>query len=58
MLGLDLNPTMGAVEIGVTTSAVLFGVTSVQTYMYYHRFSDDPLKTKILVSNDLSNVRY
>ncbi|KAF7377850.1 hypothetical protein MSAN_00208500 [Mycena sanguinolenta] len=42
--------TLGALEIGVLVSYMLFGVTTTQTYIYYHRFPDDPLKLKALVA--------
>ncbi|KAJ7851103.1 hypothetical protein B0H13DRAFT_2360381 [Mycena leptocephala] len=40
------NSTLGAVEIGVLVSYVLFGVTTTQTYIYYSRFPDDSRKLK------------
>ncbi|KAJ6593203.1 hypothetical protein B0H19DRAFT_1089389 [Mycena capillaripes] len=46
----DPNPTIGALQIGVLASYVLFGVTTTQTYIYYNRFPDDYLKLKTLVS--------
>jgi len=50
MDGLNLNPTLGALEIGYAISTFLFGVTTVQAYLYYHHFADDPPKTKTLVT--------
>jgi len=47
---LNLNPTLGALEIGYTISTALFGVTTVQTYLYYDQFPDDPRETKTLVA--------
>ncbi|KAF7377840.1 hypothetical protein MSAN_00207500 [Mycena sanguinolenta] len=44
-----LNSTLGAVEIGILVSYMLFGVTTTQTYIYYHRFPDDSSKLKALV---------
>ncbi|KAJ6585922.1 hypothetical protein B0H19DRAFT_982021 [Mycena capillaripes] len=42
--------TLGAYEIGVLISYVLFGVTTAQTYIYYRRFPDDSRKFKALVA--------
>ncbi|KAJ7918940.1 hypothetical protein B0H13DRAFT_2433276 [Mycena leptocephala] len=47
---LNLNTTLGAFQIGVLISYVLFGVTTTQTYMYYSRFPDDSWKLKTLVA--------
>ncbi|KZT02545.1 uncharacterized protein LAESUDRAFT_402461 [Laetiporus sulphureus 93-53] len=44
-----LAPTLGATYIGTIFGAILFGVTNVQTYMYYKRSKNDPLLMKILV---------
>ncbi|KAJ7336222.1 hypothetical protein DFH08DRAFT_1018498 [Mycena albidolilacea] len=41
---------IGAYEIGVLLSCVLFGVTTTQTYIYYSRFADDSRKLKSLVA--------
>ena len=35
MSDLDLNLTLGALEVGVLISVALWGVTTVQVYMYY-----------------------
>ncbi|KAJ7839532.1 hypothetical protein B0H14DRAFT_2786832 [Mycena olivaceomarginata] len=43
------HPTIGACEIGVLISYALFGVTTVQTYIYYGRFPNDDSKLKALV---------
>ncbi|TDL15202.1 hypothetical protein BD410DRAFT_845408 [Rickenella mellea] len=45
---LDLN--LGALEIGVLISSVLFGVTSVQVYMYWHQRFNDRLAIQALVA--------
>ncbi|KAJ7867147.1 hypothetical protein B0H13DRAFT_2352028 [Mycena leptocephala] len=47
---LNLNTTLGAFQIGVLISYVLFGVTTTQTYIYYSRFPDDSWKLKTLVA--------
>ncbi|KAJ7857323.1 hypothetical protein B0H14DRAFT_2443145 [Mycena olivaceomarginata] len=41
---------IGAYEIGVLLSYMLFGVTTTQTYTYYSRFSDDSRQLKGLVA--------
>ncbi|KAJ7803538.1 hypothetical protein B0H14DRAFT_1636925 [Mycena olivaceomarginata] len=41
---------IGAYEIGVLVSYVLFGVTTTQTYTYYSRFTDNSRKLKGLVA--------
>ncbi|KAJ7842410.1 hypothetical protein B0H13DRAFT_2365247 [Mycena leptocephala] len=47
---LNLNTTLGATEIGVLFSYVLFGVMTTQTYIYYSRFPDDSRKLNALVT--------
>ncbi|KAJ7108853.1 hypothetical protein C8R43DRAFT_184958 [Mycena crocata] len=49
-LSFDPNPTLGALQIGVLVSYVLFGVTTTQTYMYYTRFPNDTPKFKLMVA--------
>ncbi|KAF7348647.1 hypothetical protein MVEN_01382900 [Mycena venus] len=48
----SFNPdaTLGAFQIGVLVSYVLFGVTTTQAYIYYTRFPDDALRLKVLVA--------
>ena len=41
--------TLGALQIGVLVSYLLFGVTTTQTYIYYGRFPDDSRGLKFLV---------
>ncbi|KAF7355527.1 hypothetical protein MSAN_01469700 [Mycena sanguinolenta] len=52
LLQPSFNPsvTIGALEIGVLVSYVLFGITTVQTYIYFTRFPDDSLKLKAFVA--------
>ena len=45
----SLANTFGALEIGVAVAIFLFGVVTVQTFMYYQRFPDDRLHFKTLV---------
>ncbi|KAJ6571657.1 hypothetical protein B0H19DRAFT_1064721 [Mycena capillaripes] len=49
---VSFNPdtTLGAYELGVLVSYILFGVTTTQMYIYYHRFPDDSLNLKTLVA--------
>ncbi|KAJ6579512.1 hypothetical protein DFH09DRAFT_913071 [Mycena vulgaris] len=46
----ELDVTLGAVEIGILMSSVLWGVTTVQLYIYMTTPNKDPLWTKLLVS--------
>ncbi|KAJ7720192.1 hypothetical protein B0H16DRAFT_1474540 [Mycena metata] len=50
MSSFNPNTTLGALQIGVLISYVLFGVMTSQTYIYYHRFPDDPPRLKVLVA--------
>ncbi|CCM04218.1 uncharacterized protein FIBRA_06385 [Fibroporia radiculosa] len=45
----SLAPTLGACYIGTVFAAILYGVTNVQTYMYYKRYKRDPTILKFLV---------
>ncbi|VDB83270.1 unnamed protein product [Peniophora sp. CBMAI 1063] len=47
---LDLNPTLGAVFVGFVVSAVLFGITLLQTIYYYTTFRDDRIWDKLMVA--------
>ncbi|KAJ6460989.1 hypothetical protein C8R45DRAFT_1108803 [Mycena sanguinolenta] len=40
--------TLGALEIGILLSFMLYGVSLTQTYIYYNPFPDDPPKLKAL----------
>ncbi|KAJ7736876.1 hypothetical protein B0H16DRAFT_1572909 [Mycena metata] len=48
-ISFDPNPSIGALQIGVLISSILFGLTTMQTYLYYTRFPEDPRKLKALV---------
>ncbi|KAJ7439363.1 hypothetical protein FB451DRAFT_1377974 [Mycena latifolia] len=50
MASFNPNTTIGAYEIGVLTSYALFGVTTIQVYVYYSRFPRDPRELKLLVA--------
>ncbi|KAF7290418.1 hypothetical protein HMN09_01299900 [Mycena chlorophos] len=43
------NPTLGALLIGVLGGCVLYGVSTMQVYMYYQRFPDDHRIMKFFV---------
>jgi hypothetical protein len=47
---VNLNDTLGALEIGVLISLFLFGIVTVQTSVYYDRFPKDPWHVKFLVA--------
>ncbi|KAF7350323.1 hypothetical protein MVEN_01336800 [Mycena venus] len=47
---MNLNSTLGALQIGVLASYVLFGMVTAQAYIYYSRFPDDSPKLKALVA--------
>ncbi|KII89434.1 hypothetical protein PLICRDRAFT_175611 [Plicaturopsis crispa FD-325 SS-3] len=44
-----LNSTLGAAFIGVVVASVLFGITNLQAYMYYHGYRRDWIVYKIFV---------
>lgn len=46
----ELDFLLGPVQIGYTISLFLFGLITVQTYLYYQDFSDDPGILRILVA--------
>ena len=39
---IGLNQTLGAIEIGILVSSILYGVTSVQAWMYWEKGFKDP----------------
>ncbi|EMD32507.1 hypothetical protein CERSUDRAFT_99233 [Gelatoporia subvermispora B] len=43
----SLNSTLGAGLIGLVVAAIFFGITNVQMYMYYRRYSEDPLYLRV-----------
>ncbi|KAG6376572.1 hypothetical protein JVT61DRAFT_1550 [Boletus reticuloceps] len=49
ILPFSVDNTLGALLIGSLVAAAFWGVTSVQTYIYYHRYPDDPLFLKLVV---------
>ncbi|KAJ6447767.1 hypothetical protein C8R45DRAFT_1047372 [Mycena sanguinolenta] len=46
----DVNATLGALQIGVLISFVLFGVATTQCYVYFSRFPEDSSKVKALTA--------
>ncbi|KAJ7272967.1 hypothetical protein C8J57DRAFT_263377 [Mycena rebaudengoi] len=46
----NAHGTLGALQVGVMISYVLFGVSTTQTYIFYTRFAQDSLKLKLLVA--------
>ncbi|KAJ7052232.1 hypothetical protein C8F01DRAFT_1261948 [Mycena amicta] len=50
MSAFDPNPTLGAVLIGTLLSTVLFGVTTMQSYLYYMHFPADAAMIKATVA--------
>lgn len=52
-LGHDMasnDSTLGAVEIGVLLSCILYGVTTVQVYLYSENYKSDHWRVKLIVS--------
>lgn len=45
-----LGETIGALEIGVLLSAILFGVVCIQIHYYFRKFPRDSLAIKLMVS--------
>jgi len=45
-----VKSTMGALLLGLTFSAIFFGVTIIQIYQYYYRYWSDTLVSKIFVA--------
>ncbi|KAJ7029228.1 hypothetical protein C8F04DRAFT_1288750 [Mycena alexandri] len=50
MASFNSHTTLGAYELGVLASFILFGVTTTQVYIYYTRFPLDSYKVKFLVA--------
>lgn len=45
----SLNSTLGATEVGVFLSCVLYGVATVQVYLYSGNCKNDPLWMRLMV---------
>ncbi|KAF7346758.1 hypothetical protein MSAN_01814200 [Mycena sanguinolenta] len=50
MATFNPNPTLGAVQIGVLISYILFGVATTQAYLYFTRYPDDPRGVRALTA--------
>ncbi|KAF7350660.1 hypothetical protein MSAN_01626500 [Mycena sanguinolenta] len=50
MESFNPNPTLGAVQIGVLISYILFGVSTTQAYLYFTRYPDDPRGVRALTA--------
>ncbi|KAH7907137.1 hypothetical protein BJ138DRAFT_1215573 [Hygrophoropsis aurantiaca] len=48
---LTLNNSIGAILVGAFVMMYLFGIVTVQTYHYYHKYPGDSLWLKILVAS-------
>ncbi|KIJ52568.1 hypothetical protein M422DRAFT_776193 [Sphaerobolus stellatus SS14] len=46
----DLGLTMGVALVGTLISAVLYGITVTQTYLYFQRFPQDNILIKLMVA--------
>ncbi|KAK7034762.1 hypothetical protein VNI00_012169 [Paramarasmius palmivorus] len=46
----DPNSTVGALEVGALAAVFLFGVVTLQVYIYYHQFPEDSWYIKTLVA--------
>jgi hypothetical protein len=53
MKATNIYTTLGAMEIGVIISIFLFGALTIQVYIYFHKFTSDSWKFKLLVSNGI-----
>ena len=49
MAVVDVQSTIGAVEIGVFIALFLFGIVTAQCSVYYQRFPQDPFRIKTIV---------
>ncbi|KAF8892893.1 hypothetical protein BD779DRAFT_1798306 [Infundibulicybe gibba] len=50
MNGPPLDLTFGALFVGFTISCIIFGVTTLQIYLYFHYFPKDLLRIKLTVA--------
>jgi len=50
MASISLDNTFGVFLVGVVISATLYGVTCVQTWYYFSRYSSDPWYIRLLVA--------
>jgi hypothetical protein len=54
MTAVTLANTFGALEIGSWFAVFLFGVVTLQAFIYFERYPDDRLVFKALVSSHSS----
>lgn len=47
---INLNNTLGALLVGLIVSTALFGLTSMQTWVYFNTYFNDPHILKLLVA--------
>ncbi|EJD43229.1 hypothetical protein AURDEDRAFT_167645 [Auricularia subglabra TFB-10046 SS5] len=48
-LGIDLDLTFGALQVGTSISMIFLGIATLQTWNYYRNFPDDPIVAKTTV---------
>ncbi|KAJ7836189.1 hypothetical protein B0H13DRAFT_2368948 [Mycena leptocephala] len=51
MTATTFDSTLGALEIAIIGAAFLFGIITVQTYIYYRAYPEDSIFIKILVAS-------
>jgi hypothetical protein len=51
MVNSTLDAKFGVIEVGILISTFLYGITTVQTYVYFRASRHDPLWLKTLVKN-------
>ncbi|KAG2112700.1 uncharacterized protein F5147DRAFT_684131 [Suillus discolor] len=49
-MAVDIHDTFGAGFIGGMVTAILYGITTLQTYLYYVYYPSDPNSVKVLVA--------
>lgn len=49
-----LTLSLGVVEVAILISSVLYGVTTLQAWLYAERFSNDPLYVRTAVRTESS----
>ncbi|KAF9534070.1 hypothetical protein CPB83DRAFT_421933 [Crepidotus variabilis] len=47
---IDMDTTYGAILLGLVCSAVLHGITVLQTFIYYRKYPKDPASVKVTVA--------
>ncbi|KAF9477343.1 hypothetical protein BDN70DRAFT_114943 [Pholiota conissans] len=50
LVEVDLNDTIGAMQIGSLFGVFLFGIVSLQTFNYYSTYTDDEWANKVMVA--------